>query len=56
MRVLLIFKSAHEIATLSWFFYIKVKEQEINMNPLKDKMIQNRNLTFASQLLKLICK
>lgn len=27
MRVLLIFKGAHEIASLSWFFYVKIKEQ-----------------------------
>ena len=29
MRVLLIFKGAHEIVSLSWFFCVMAKEQEI---------------------------
>jgi hypothetical protein len=31
MRLLLIFKGAHEIALLSWFFCVMAKEQEIAM-------------------------
>ena len=30
MRVLFIYKGAHEIASLSWFFCVKTKEQNQN--------------------------
>jgi len=53
---LLIFKGAHEIAALSWFFFIKGKEQKIkfNMNPSKNRKLQNSNLRITPQLLSLI--
>ena len=56
MHALFYFIGVHEIAALSWFFYIKVKEQKIksDMNPSKNRKLQNRNLQFTPQLLYLI--
>jgi len=55
---LVYFLGVHEIAALSWFFYIKVKEQEIksNVNSSKTRMLQYCNFTFTPKLLKVIYK
>jgi hypothetical protein len=37
MRSLLIFKGAHEIASLSWFFCVMTKEQEIKSKEISTK-------------------
>jgi hypothetical protein len=37
MRSLLMFKGAHEIASLSWFFCVMTKEQEIKSKETSTK-------------------
>ena len=58
--------ASHEIVALSWFFFfctersrsIKGKEQKIKleMNPSKNRKLQNSNLQITPQLLYLILK